>query len=270
VGAIAVALAAALVALVTVFVLAKPSGAQDNPLITVEPTEVGFGAVEVGTTGDPVRTIYIRNTSGARLEIGGIDILGANAEDFDLVDPLPVGGIILDRDGTYELEVAFTPSANGTRVAELGFNVVGGPGTNVPTVNLSGTGTQEPPTNNPRNRRCTIVGTSSGEVLTGTPRADVICGGGGNDKVNALGGNDTVKGGSGNDRIQSSQGIDRLNGGAGADRITDKAGRRGDRLFGQGGTDVLNAKDRRGGDLLVGGSERDRAFKDRGDRVRSI
>jgi Ca2+-binding RTX toxin-like protein len=269
VGAIAVALAATLVALVTVFVIAKPSGAQETPLITVEPTEVGFGAVEVGTTGDPVRTIYIRNTSGARLVIGGIDILGANAGDFSLENFDPATGIELDPSGTYALQVAFSPSANGTRVAELGFDV-GGTGATMPTVDLSGTGTQEPPTNQPGARRCTIVGTSNGEVLTGTPRADVICGLGGNDKVSALGGNDTVKGGSGNDRIRSSQGIDRLIGSAGADRITDKAGRRGDRLFGKGGTDVLNAKDRRGGDLLNGGSGRDRVFKDRGDRVRSI
>jgi hypothetical protein len=36
------------VALLAVLILAKPSGAQDTPLITVEPTEVGIGAVHVG------------------------------------------------------------------------------------------------------------------------------------------------------------------------------------------------------------------------------
>jgi hypothetical protein len=249
IGISAAMLAALTAALLAIFVLAKPSGAQETPILTVEPTEVGFGAVAVGTTGDPVRTIYIRNTSGARLVIGGIDILGANAGDFSLVDPLPVGGIILDRDGTYELEVAFTPSANGTRVAELGFDVVGG-GTNVPTVNLTGTGVSDPPTNQPGAQGCDIVGTNRGERLTGTPDPDVICALGGGDRVNGLGANDVMRGGKGNDRI------------------TDKAGR--DRLIGQSGRDRLNARDGSRGDLLKGGPRKDRVFKDRGDRARSI
>ena len=247
-GAIAAALAATLAALLAVLILAKPSGAQDTPLITVEPTEVGFGAVEVGTTGDPVRTIYIRNTSGSRLVIGGIDILGANAGDFSIVNP-PLGNITLDRDGTYELQVAFSPTANGTRVAELGFDVVGS-GATLPTVNLTGTGTQEPPTNQQGTKGCTIIGTNDGEVLTGTPRRDVICALGGADRANGLGSRDVIRGGSGNDRL------------------TDKAGR--DKLLGQRGRDTLIARDGRRGDLLVGGPRRDKAVKDRGDRARSI
>ena len=56
--------------------------ASGTPLITVEPTEVGFAAVEVGTTGDPVSTLHIRNTNGSNLVIGGIDVLAANGGDF--------------------------------------------------------------------------------------------------------------------------------------------------------------------------------------------
>jgi hypothetical protein len=62
---------------------------------------------------------------------------------------------------------------------------------------------------------------------------------------------------------------DIIRGGAGNDRLVDKAGKR-DRLLGQRGKDTPNAKDGQRGDLLIGGPRRDNAFKDRGDRARSI
>jgi Ca2+-binding RTX toxin-like protein len=239
----------ALAALLAAFVLAKSSEAQETNIITVGPLDVGFGAVEVGTTSDPVRTIFIRNTSGALLTINDVSILGTNASDFTLVDPIPAGGIVLDRDGEYGLDIEFTPSANGTRVAELTLQVLGG-GTNLPTVNLSGTGVNQPPTSQPEAQGCDIVGTNNGETLTGTPNPDVICGLGGNDKINGLGANDVMKGGSGNDRI------------------TDKDGK--DKLLGQSGKDRLNARDGQGGDLLKGGGSKDRAAKDKKDKARGI
>jgi Ca2+-binding RTX toxin-like protein len=76
--------------------------------------------------------------------------------------------------------------------------------------------------------------------------------------------------GRGNDVVRSSKGRDTLNGGIDTDRLTDKAGRREDRPFVKGGKDTLNAKDGRRGDLLSGGPRRDKAFNDRGDKVRSI
>jgi Ca2+-binding RTX toxin-like protein len=88
---------------------------------------------------------------------------------------------------------------------------------------------------------CTIIGTNDGEVLTGTLGRDVICARGGADRANGLGSKDIIRGGPGNDHL------------------VDKAGR-----------DTLNAKDGERGDVLVGGPRRDRAFKDRGDRARSI
>ena len=49
IGTSAVVLAATLAALLAVFILAKPSEAAD-PILTVEPSEVGFGEVQVNTT----------------------------------------------------------------------------------------------------------------------------------------------------------------------------------------------------------------------------
>jgi hypothetical protein len=46
-----------------------------------------------------------------------------------------------------------------------------GRGATLPTVDLSGTGVQQPPTNQPGTRGCTIIGTNNGEVLTGTRAA---------------------------------------------------------------------------------------------------
>jgi len=246
-----VSLAALLAVVLAALVLfaAKPSGAQEAPVLTAGQTEVGFGAVEVGTTGDPVRTITIRNTSGTELVLTGVSILGANAGQFSLVEPLPVGGITLGRDGTYTFDVAFNPTSNGTKVANLGFEVLGG-GATPPTVGLTGTGVSEPPTSQPGAQGCDIVGTRSGETLTGTPNPDVICGLGGGDRINGLGANDVLKGGAGNDRM------------------TDKAGK--DKLLGQGGRDRLNARDGSRGDLLKGGGGKDRAAKDKGDRASSI
>jgi Ca2+-binding RTX toxin-like protein len=243
------ALLAVVLATLLIFA-AKPSEAQEaTPVLTVGQNEVGFGAVQVGTIGDPVRTVTITNTSGTALTLAGINILGANAGQFSLVDPLPVGGITLGRDGTYTFDVAFSPTSNGTKVADLGFQVLGG-GATLPTVGLTGTGVTEQPASQPGAQGCDIVGTNNGETLTGTPNPDVICGLGGADKINGLGANDVLKGGSGKDRI------------------TDKAGK--DRLLGGGGRDTLNARDGNRGDFLKGGGGRDRAIKDRGDRARSI
>lgn len=244
VSAITVLLAALLVA----FAVAEPSEAQETPILTVGQTEVGFGAVEVGTTGDPIRTITVRNTSGSRLVLGGVNILGADAGQFSILNPIPAGGVALGRDGTYELRVAFSPTTSGTKTADLGFQVVGS-GATLPTVNLTGTGVKEPPQNQPGARGCDIVGTNNGETLTGTPWSDVICGLGGSDKIRGLGANDVLKGGSG------------------SDRMTDKAGK--DKLYGQGGRDRLNTRDHHRGDLLGGGGGKDRCAKDKKDRARS-
>ena len=57
------------------------------------------------------------------------------------------------------------------------------------------------PTPTPTPGACTIVGTSSGEVLQGTSGDDVICGNGGGDYLISGGGNDLVIGGGGFDFV---------------------------------------------------------------------
>ncbi len=142
---------------------------------------------------------------------------------------------------------------------------------------------------------CTIVGTPADDVIAGTPDADVICGLAGNDRISGGGGDDVISGGDGNDRIRGNDGDDDLLGGRGRDRLYGGRGNdalRGNfetdwlrghsgndlivgggghnRLYGGPGNDTLIAwQNRRGVDRVYGGRGRDRAFVDRGDRVRS-
>jgi Ca2+-binding RTX toxin-like protein len=238
--ALAAALVAALVAAFFVFG-AKEAEAQEQT-ITIEPTEVGFGAVELAANPQ-TRTITVTNNGTTSLVIGGVNISGLNADDFDLVTTIdPLSGLSVGAGQTATLEVSFDPATEGVKEANLiltdllGVDLVGA----LP-VELSGTGVSvaAPPPG------CTITGTDNSEVLTGTPGPDTICGLGGNDRINGLGGNDTLKGGSGRDTI------------------VDKSGT--DQLFGEGGRDRLNAKDGSGGDKVSGGPGRDRTRKDKGD-----
>ena len=86
--------------------------------------------------------------------------------------------------------------------------------------------------------------------MTGTLQAHGICALGSADRVNGLGGNDVMQGGKG------------------SDCINDKVGR--DKPLGGGDRDTLSARDRQFGDLLKGSGGKNRAIKDRRDKVRSI
>jgi len=290
---VTVVLAATLVALLAVFVLAKPSGAQvvvDPVTLTVDETEVGFGAVLVdGVNGTVVtRTITVTNTGSTPITIGDVTLTGDAGEILDFTTDIGTNGLTVAGGGANTFTISFDPSAEGTRDATLTLleglvdgttgqiigltgetvGLVDEAGNTVQGIDLSGSGSSTDPFLQPGAQGCTIVGTNNGEVLTGTSARDVICALGGADRVSSRGGNDLVKGGGGSDVVRMSKGADVLKGGSGNDRITDKAGK--DKLYGQGGKDTLNTRDRMRGDLLVGGPSRDKAVKDRGDRARSI
>ena len=274
-GAIAVVLAATLVALVAVLVLAKPSGAQDAPQVTltVDPAEIGFGAVVVDNSieGSIVtRTITITNTGTDPITIplAAVEFRSTTGDillDSDFSTSIGLEGLrIAGNGGTNTFEVSFDPDAAGTSEAVLTFaeglvdgtvvdtiGLVNETGETVTGIDLSGTGSLTDPFAQPGTQGCTIVGTNNGELLTGTGGRDVICGRGGNDRMFGRGASDVERGGKG------------------SDRIIDKTGKR-DKLVGQGGKDRLNAKDGKRGDVLKGGPGRDTAFKDRGDKARSI
>jgi Ca2+-binding RTX toxin-like protein len=267
-GISAAMLVATLAALPAVFALAKPSEAAD-PILTADPSEVGFGEVQVNTTDQ--RTVTVTNTSGTAVTIGAIRFIDPVTGDelvagpFSLANPLPVGGLTVDPNSSspLDLDISFSPTAgtgetseavlvfiekrvDGTLGDAIGF--VDETGRTVQGIDVSGTGVDQV---NPdaRARGCTVIGTRRGEALTGTPGNDVICALAGNDRVRPLGGKDVTRAGSGNDRV------------------IDRSGLR-DKLLGNDGRDRLNAKDRNR-DLLIGASGRDTCAKNRGDKVRS-
>ena len=114
--------------------------------------------------------------------------------------------------------------------------------------------------------RCTIVGTNKRNKLVGTKQRDVICGLGGNDTISGRGGKDLIIAGKGNDRASGGSGNDQLYGNSGRDRLYGNAG--SDRFYDNTGGKVTAAK--RNGDFVNGGSGRDRAKVNKGDRVRSV
>jgi Ca2+-binding RTX toxin-like protein len=101
-----------------------------------------------------------------------------------------------------------------------------------------------------KSARCTITGSKRRDTLKGTRKKDVICGLGGNDRIRGLGGNDVVLGGPGKDKLIG--------------------GRGKDSLYGNAGRDNLRALDRKRGDRVYGGGGRDKAWINKGDRVKSV
>ena len=242
----AIALLAAVLAALLLLAASKPSQAQAANVVSIDPTSVDFGSLDV--SADPAtRQVTVTNNGLAAITVGGVSILGIDASAFALETDLGLSGLTIGVGESRVLELSFDPVTTGLQSAQLtlidsGGNAIAG----APTVDLTGQGVGT----NPPGSGCTITGSNRSETLRGTPQRDVICGLGGVDRINGLGANDVLRGGSGNDRI------------------TDKAGK--DKLLGQGGRDVLNARDGNRGDLLKGGGGKDRAVKDKGDRARGI
>jgi Ca2+-binding RTX toxin-like protein len=122
---------------------------------------------------------------------------------------------------------------------------------------------------------CTVTGTEGRDRLRGTGAGDVICGLGGNDAIRGGDGDDIIIGGRGKDRLAGGRGSDRLYGNGRRDILRGQSGRDRlvggwgpDRIYGNAGNDALRSRDRRRGDRVFGGRGFDRAWVNRGDRVR--
>jgi Ca2+-binding RTX toxin-like protein len=172
-------------------------------------------------------------------------------------------------------EWRFVPEA-GRTFTDSGAEPCHGPNT-VPAATVVDRNTGIPSSDG-RGVRCTMVGTAGNDILRGGSRKDVICGLGGRDLIRGRGGNDVILGGDGGDRLAGGKGRDRIYGNPGDDAIRGHSGRDflvgnagRDRSFGNAGNDRLVAsRDASGGDRVDGGRGRDRAWVDRGDRVRSV
>ena len=141
-GVAAVGIAALAVGGTTV----PPSHAQDpaprqDGVLSVEPGELDFGRVDLGSRVDGVVTA--RNNGTGPLTFGGASLLGAQARDFGLVpsgSPRCVSGLELGPGGFCEIVVRFTRSAGGARTATLSVTASG---TTLPA-RLTGAGSAAP------------------------------------------------------------------------------------------------------------------------------
>ncbi len=112
------------------------SGTGVVPLVKLVPGTLLFGDVPLGSSSSPM-TVTLTNTGTGVLSIASVSILGANPGDFSQTNTC---GIMVNPGATCTFSVLFTPSAKGTRSANISL---ADNATNSPqTVSLMGTGTQ--------------------------------------------------------------------------------------------------------------------------------
>ncbi|MBI9032703.1 choice-of-anchor D domain-containing protein, partial [bacterium] len=87
-----------------------------TPIATLSATELDFGTVNVGETGNDL--VSISNTGAGTLNISTIEISGTNAADFAFT-PDSEGPWALANGDDLIIEVDFTPTAEGERIATL-------------------------------------------------------------------------------------------------------------------------------------------------------
>jgi len=86
-----------------------------TPQVTLQPGQLSFGSVTLGTTA-PSESLTLRDTAGGPLHIGSIGITGAAAADFSETSNCPA---TLGVGSSCTLDVSFAPAAEGTRTASL-------------------------------------------------------------------------------------------------------------------------------------------------------
>jgi hypothetical protein len=129
-----------------------------------------FGTRDVGSTGPP-RTVTITNAGHARLNVTGVAVTGAQADDF-LVTRDGCSGASVRSDGVdaCAVNLRFAPSDAGARTAALRLRLAGGGTFDVP---LSGTGAgDEPPAAASDPEPETEPPAPAGPALAATPAPD--------------------------------------------------------------------------------------------------
>jgi sugar lactone lactonase YvrE len=105
------------------------------PVISVDPTELGFGAAVVGTSFE--LTVTVSNIGNVALEVTDTAVTGTDTDQFSVNAPFTVAP-----EESHELTVTFSPTSIGAKAANLVLthNAIGSP-TVVP---LTGEGLAEP------------------------------------------------------------------------------------------------------------------------------
>jgi len=93
------------------------SGAAESTAVQISPTSLSFTSQSVGTKSS-AQTVAITNSGASALQINGLTITGANAGDFTEINNCSV----LSANANCTANVAFQPSASGTRTASLSIS----------------------------------------------------------------------------------------------------------------------------------------------------
>jgi N,N-dimethylformamidase beta subunit-like, C-terminal/HYDIN/CFA65/VesB-like, Ig-like domain/Cep192 domain 4 len=119
------------------------TGVSASPTVSFNPTSVGFGNQNIGTTS-AAQTVTVTNTGTATLSVTSVALGGTNASDFTISADSCTGAMVAVN-ATCSVGVKFAPTAAGSRSASLSFtdNAPASP----QTVALSGTGVQALPPN---------------------------------------------------------------------------------------------------------------------------
>jgi hypothetical protein len=89
-----------------------------TPQVTLQPGQLSFGSVTVGTTTSS-QSLTLSDTGGGPLHISGVTVTGAAAADFIETNHCPA---MLGVGSSCTLDVTFTPAAEGTRTATLNIS----------------------------------------------------------------------------------------------------------------------------------------------------
>lgn len=116
-------------------VVLSGTGSGGTPVVSVSPTSLTF-ADQLAGSSSTAQTISVKNTGTGALSISGISIGGANSSDFAETNTC---GTTVAAGSNCQVNVTFTPSATGARMATLSISdtAAGSP----QTVSLSGSGT---------------------------------------------------------------------------------------------------------------------------------
>ncbi|MBI4279757.1 MAG: choice-of-anchor D domain-containing protein, partial [Armatimonadetes bacterium] len=112
-----------------------------RPAVGLVPSRVDFGAIEIGSGGDP-RTVTLTNTGSAALTIHGVTLAGTHPADFTAVTDGCSRTTVAPR-GSCAVSFAFRPTGAGGRTATLTISSTARDSPH--RIGLSGEGTPIPP-----------------------------------------------------------------------------------------------------------------------------
>ncbi len=129
-----------------------------SPDITVAPTSIDFGSVQVGSSS--TQTVTVTNDGTANLNVGTISLGGANADQFAIHND-NCSGQALAPGASATVQVVFSPTSAGAKTATLSIPS-NDPDENPVNVALNGTGIQQ------TQQVSTATGTGTGTFTTGS------------------------------------------------------------------------------------------------------